>query len=577
MKGLAALLVCLLLALAGPAGAQTTPIPASQLPVAGFVTGNDYVLLVAGQALQRAAASSFLLGANNLSDVANAGTARLNLGLGNLSVLNAPLDQAYGGTGASSLGAEFTNSGAVFHIASGGVSNAMLANPSLTFGSTAEPLGSTVTAINGVSLGQTTPEPVAGTLISQQPSITIPATFGPSSVGYYNATTLSGNGTQAGALQLTQGWTQPLNAIRCTSSATLPEISGAPLAANCLSVDFINSGSWTGSGNVIAVNQKFNNATTLVEGNAYWTGVLSTQTINANFGGVSGSNNGIGDFYGMAVQQLAATPTSGNDYLHALAGFEIDYGEQANSFSQTKTGLTLALWNGDVGCTNVYDECAALWITSAQSGAAVNQAILVGGDNEQFPIPTTGSILTVTPPSAVTIADGIDFSNPNLTFSDAAIKGTNFKIAGSGTIRSNAFGSFSGDGIAFSDLSNGTAFNIVGPGATITGGVQINAVATGSPQIAAIGSNGNNNLALIAQGTGVINLQSTVKLSGLMQMAPVTIAGLPTCNTAAKGAVEFVSDTVANAAPTWHGAVTGGGSTAVQSLVSCTGTAWQYE
>lgn len=55
-----------------------------------------------------------------------------------------------------------------------------------------------------------------------------------------------------------------------------------------------------------------------------------------------------------------------------------------------------------------------------------------------------------------------------------------------------------------------------------------------------------------------------------------TIAALPTCNSGADGYVAWVKDTVGNAAPSFHGNVTGGGSTSVDSMVSCNGSASQW-
>jgi hypothetical protein len=60
-------------------------------------------------------------------------------------------------------------------------------------------------------------------------------------------------------------------------------------------------------------------------------------------------------------------------------------------------------------------------------------------------------------------------------------------------------------------------------------------------------------------------------------LTPLTIANLPTCSSGAKGAIAYVSDTVASAAPSFHGTVAGGGSTSVNSLVSCNGTNWQWD
>jgi hypothetical protein len=58
---------------------------------------------------------------------------------------------------------------------------------------------------------------------------------------------------------------------------------------------------------------------------------------------------------------------------------------------------------------------------------------------------------------------------------------------------------------------------------------------------------------------------------------PSTISGLPACSAALKGSMAFVSDTVANAAATFHGTVTGGGANTVNGPVSCNGTNWQYD
>jgi hypothetical protein len=62
----------------------------------------------------------------------------------------------------------------------------------------------------------------------------------------------------------------------------------------------------------------------------------------------------------------------------------------------------------------------------------------------------------------------------------------------------------------------------------------------------------------------------------LTQNTIATILAI-TCNAAANGQVMWVKDTVALAAATFHGTVTGGGAATVNSLVSCNGTNWQYE
>lgn len=62
-----------------------------------------------------------------------------------------------------------------------------------------------------------------------------------------------------------------------------------------------------------------------------------------------------------------------------------------------------------------------------------------------------------------------------------------------------------------------------------------------------------------------------------MRMAPVNIAGLGTCNSAAQGTLKYVVDGTGAGTPAFHANVVGGGSTPVFSIVSCNGTTWQYE
>lgn len=79
----------------------------------------------------------------------------------------------------------------------------------------------------------------------------------------------------------------------------------------------------------------------------------------------------------------------------------------------------------------------------------------------------------------------------------------------------------------------------------------------------------------------LVAIAATQTLSGKSLTTPIltvfTIAGLPTCVSGLKGAMAFVSDTVASGAPTYHGTVTGGGATTINTPVSCTGAAWQYD
>lgn len=73
-----------------------------------------------------------------------------------------------------------------------------------------------------------------------------------------------------------------------------------------------------------------------------------------------------------------------------------------------------------------------------------------------------------------------------------------------------------------------------------------------------------------------VGVGGVVTTAGGVQIAGVAIAALGTCNTAARGMLKWVDDTVASAAPTFHATVAGGGATTVHSLVSCDGTNWVW-
>jgi hypothetical protein len=422
--------------------------------------------------------------------------------------------------------------------------------------------------IDDAALGQTTPL----TNLAMAPAITISGAFGAANTGFYDVSSLAGDSTISTALLLTQGYTQPINAIRCTSSVSAPTIGvSSPDAVNCLSIDMTLSGSWEGSGSVLALNQTIDNAGgSQVNGNAYWPEALFSQTIKVNLGGTSGSGNGIGDFYGLGIQELGKTPASGNAYLHSVEGLEIDYGLQANVFSQHKVGLTLALWNGDVGCTNVYSECAGIWITSIQSGASVNQAILVGGSDQQWPLTTTSSLMAAVVPSASTIATGIDLaSGGNLTISGCMLEGNNLCVgAGHSTATLGVTNGANFFITSYSTVDNTTSLGnfaeFAGGGGGIANANYPAFVAShaGSPvEIEAVGSDTNIALGLNGKGTGEIVFGSLARLKGF------AVASLPT---GAAGDIAYVTDQLTSC-PSFGGTFTGGGSVACLAFRNTSG------
>lgn len=88
----------------------------------------------------------------------------------------------------------------------------------------------------------------------------------------------------------------------------------------------------------------------------------------------------------------------------------------------------------------------------------------------------------------------------------------------------------------------------------------------------------NNNFGPGTAGTTNILSPTTATVANAPLELPIyTIANLPSCSSALKGFMAFVADTVASGAASFHGTVTGGGATTVNSPVSCSGSNWQYD
>ena len=60
-------------------------------------------------------------------------------------------------------------------------------------------------------------------------------------------------------------------------------------------------------------------------------------------------------------------------------------------------------------------------------------------------------------------------------------------------------------------------------------------------------------------------------------LKPVNIAGLTACSGSTAGLSQYVSDSTATAAPTWHGVISGGGATSVNALAFCNGSNWIWQ
>jgi len=66
-----------------------------------------------------------------------------------------------------------------------------------------------------------------------------------------------------------------------------------------------------------------------------------------------------------------------------------------------------------------------------------------------------------------------------------------------------------------------------------------------------------------------VQVTAPLILAGSAKLAGLTVSSLPTCNTAAKGTMYYVTDATS---PTYNGALTGGGAVAVPAF--CNGSAW---
>lgn len=131
-----------------------------------------------------------------------------------------------------------------------------------------------------------------------------------------------------------------------------------------------------------------------------------------------------------------------------------------------------------------------------------------------------------------------------------------YQVSGTGAL--NVYGTAAPNGIAFQPSAAG-----------------------GFPSLVAYGSDTNIGLFLRAQGTGQLIAQNLVSANaGLYvdtsvqfavpaRLRAYTVVTLPTCNGAIKDGMAVVVDA---SAPTYRGAVTGGG--AVRTPVYCDGTAW---
>ncbi len=382
---------------------------------------------------------------------------------------------------------------------------------------------------NAVSIfGQGSDASVSINLIPKGPTGTVnfEPEVGTMAQGFAVLQNAGGTTTPSTVSYLTQGLVQELNSLHCNWSINAQAQGGNPVSPACLSLVMNPEAGWAGSYSVETINSSIQVAPsgTPDPGNMFWVPLLITQDINVNVGGSSGT--AMGGIEAFGIQELCRT---GATYLAACGGAEIDYGMQTGSSAAAKYGMVLALWNGDAAHGSLVD--TAIWITSNQTGAGVNDAIFIGGSLNQWPITnTTGDILRLqTPPAAYTLANGFDLSDSHLTMAGCWFKTANLCLGDSGgRLAINGNGN-----MVLAQETGGELAEFDGVGSSITNADYFAFVASpaGNPgvvAIEAIGSDTSIDLDLLPKGPlGVVEASNFVSqtsidagLTGLVGASP---------------------------------------------------------
>lgn len=199
---------------------------------------------------------------------------------------------------------------------------------------------------------------------------------------------------------------------------------------------------------------------------------------------------------------------------------------------------------GGLGCNTAVDAATLLGATWASPPAA--------GYGSTTPEPVAATTVAVKgSANDVTLAGGATTVKPSITTSgtDAAV-GLAVKVQGATSV---TIGNGSGDW-----------FHITGPATPANYLTASGASTTGNVSLIAAGSDTDIGISLTPKGLGNVKITS-----GGAQLPVTTVAGLPVCNSAAAGTMAAVSDATA---PTYNGALTGGGTVGVP--VYCNGTSW---
>ncbi|MGG2041156.1 hypothetical protein [Burkholderia gladioli] len=296
------------------------------------------------------------------------------------------------------------------------------------------------------------------------------------------------------------------------------------------------------------------NSTQMSGGTGDRIGMASIQTCSATLAGkscVGGSDvavpagNAVGNYTGSNPRVIVPTGLTGP--IGAAVGIEAN--TETHSPVLIKNGLRIADENQSGGATThgtLEDAAIAIVNSSGNTAQGYTEGIQFGeaaqGFPQNWPILAGGTLIQAWSPN-VTLSYGLDLTGSTAGYSRQAI-----------ALPTNT----SGNGISWGTVNTAGTIN-----SSSTLGYGSHIVFT---------DNGVN----VEYVDGSVHLTLIPSQNVPILLAPITISGLPPCNVALQGSLAYINDATASSAPTFHGAVSGGGSTSVQSLVSCNGSIWQY-
>jgi hypothetical protein len=208
-----------------------------------------------------------------------------------------------------------------------------------------------------------------------------------------------------------------------------------------------------------------------------------------------------------------------------------------------KYGWSIVLLSSDAVQGSLYD-CGLCLSSLSNTGPGMRDGILIGNMNGNWPISTTGTIMSTTGPG--TAAKGIDFTPT--TFTGNAFSSTNFAVNSVGQITAPSF-------ITNSNPGSAPAIYVGNSSLTIANGG--NAVLSAGAGLVLIKNTANNHEALYLMGAASGVLVSAV---GGEFVAPTTSPGAGFVSVAYNGTQYAVYNNIGSSTVFIVGAINTGGS-----------------